>query len=64
MSKHIKTDPACTQFREPRTRIGRWKYDRARGKACMVCRPNVSAKQHAAILDEYREDTRRALEGK
>ena len=64
MSKHVKTDPVCTYFREPRTFIGRWKYDRARGKACMTCRPNVAARQHAAIHDEYLADTTRALEGK
>lgn len=44
MSKHTTTDPACAFHRKPRTWLGRWKYERARGKACTACHPPNAAR--------------------
>lgn len=39
LSRHRTTDPACTRHRRPRTVVGRWRYERNRGRACLVCFP-------------------------
>lgn len=39
--RHRRTDPACTRYRRPATTLGRLLHDRARGRACNVCRPRV-----------------------
>lgn len=35
--RHRRTDPACREFRRPRSTLGRWWFDRHRGLACPVC---------------------------
>jgi hypothetical protein len=37
MAGHRITDPACTQYHEPRNWLERWWWDRGRGKACEYC---------------------------
>ena len=37
MTRHRRTDPACTEHREPRTWWQRRRYDRARGHSCTYC---------------------------
>lgn len=34
---HVATDPRCAYYREPRTWLGRWRFDRNRGRACEAC---------------------------
>ncbi|UQE73834.1 hypothetical protein MYK68_13955 [Gordonia sp. PP30] len=35
--KHRRTDPECTQFRQPRGLIALWWFSRRRGLICRVC---------------------------
>ena len=35
--RHRRTDPACRQFRHPRSALGLWWFDRHRGLACPMC---------------------------
>lgn len=42
MTKHVKTDPACREYRgyrEPRNPLARYLDRRARGMSCPVCMP-------------------------
>lgn len=36
-SRHTRTDPACVLHRDPRTFIGKWLHDNARGIPCLTC---------------------------
>lgn len=40
MSWHRKTDPACFYYKEPRTLIQHWRFDRNRGRSCETCQVN------------------------
>lgn len=35
--RHRRTDPACIYYREARTWLGRWRFDRQRGRYCLAC---------------------------
>lgn len=35
--RHVRTDPVCRRHRPPRSRLGRWWFDRHRGQVCPVC---------------------------
>lgn len=34
---HVTTDPTCSKHEPPRTWWQRWRFDRARGRACPAC---------------------------
>ncbi|WNM74339.1 hypothetical protein SEA_THIMANN_76 [Gordonia phage Thimann] len=37
MNRHTRTDPSCRLHHPPRTRLGRWLFDRRRGVFCQPC---------------------------
>lgn len=40
--RHRTTDPACTQHHPPTGLLGRWWFDRHRGRACRLCSGRTS----------------------
>lgn len=58
-SRHTRTDPACTRYTPPTTRLGQRLHDQARGRACTICYPKpVRVTITAEIPDEMIEAMR------
>jgi hypothetical protein len=70
MVKHTSTDPACIYYHPPRSRLERWRFDRARGRGCAVCMGSryglgLPSYLHDAIAKAYSDalDTKLAESG-
>ena len=35
--RHTPTDPHCVRYHKPRTWLGRWWFNRNRGRCCVLC---------------------------
>ena len=42
--RHATTDPTCSWHEPPRNWWQRRRFDRARGRACVICRPDEWAR--------------------
>ncbi len=52
--RHLRTDPACAEFREARTRLGRWRFESNRGRSCPVCFPPLSREEIAELTAAWK----------
>lgn len=61
---HRTTDPACFRHREPRGRLGRWWFDRNRGRGCDPCMLARQAEQERLRLNKQWLEAQVDLVGK